>query len=245
VNVDAAYSRSARVYDDLCRHKDYAAATLVLREILQRVVPHAASLLDVACGTGRHLEHLRSHFRVEGLDLSPEMLQIARSRCPGIPFHEGSLVDFRLADTFDVVTCLFGSIGYALTLENLRRAFHTMAHHLKPGGVLVVEPWLTPDRFVSGRLVLDSVDDPDLKVARMYVTRREGRISVFESQYLVGRSEGVTHFTERQELGLFTDEEYRRALNRAGLDLVEIGNGPFGYGLFMGIRKKTATQMKG
>ena len=245
MNVDAAYSRSARVYDALCRHKDYAAATLVLREIMQRVVPHAASLLDVGCGTGRHLEHLRSHFRVEGLDNSPEMLEIARNRCPGIPFHEGTLVDFDCPDTFDVITCLFGSIGHAVTVTNLCRALRTMVRHLRPGGALIVEPWITPARFISGKLVLDSVDDPDLKVARIYVTRREGRISVFESQYLVGSSEGVTHFTERQELGLFTEEEYRRALNRAGLDLVEIGNGPFGYGLFMGIRKKTATQMKG
>lgn len=221
------------MYDALCRHKDYAAATVVLREILQRVVPHATSLLDVACGTGRHLEHLRSHYRVEGLDLSPEMLQIARSRCPGIPFHEGSLVDFRLADTFDVVTCLFGSIGYALTLENMRRAFHTMARHLKPGGVLVVEPWLSPDRFVSGRLVFDSVDDPDFKVARMYVTRREERISVFESDYLVASTQGVSYFKECEALGLFTEDEYRGVFVEAGLDVVEAAGDLFGYGLYV------------
>jgi SAM-dependent methyltransferase len=233
LNSDSAFRQSARVYDALCRHKDYAAATVVLREILQRVVPHATSLLDVACGTGRHLEHLRSHYRVEGLDLSPEMLQIARSRCPGIPFHEGSLVDFRLADTFDVVTCLFGSIGYALTLENMRRAFHTMARHLKPGGVLVVEPWLSPDRFVSGRLVFDSVDDPDFKVARMYVTRREERISVFESDYLVASTQGVSYFKECEALGLFTEDEYRGVFVEAGLDVVEAAGDLFGYGLYV------------
>jgi dTDP-3-amino-3,4,6-trideoxy-alpha-D-glucopyranose N,N-dimethyltransferase len=233
VNVDAAYSRSARVYDALCRHKDYAAATRALREILQRVVPHAASLLDVACGTGRHLEHLRNHFRVEGLDNSPEMLEIARNRCPGIPFHEGTLVDFRLPDTFDVVTCLFGSIGYALTVEDLQRAVDSMADHLNPAGVLVVEPWLTPERFVSGRLVFDSVDDPDLKVARMYVTRREERISMFESDYLVAATQGISHFKERQALGLFTEDEYRCVFVAAGLDVIETAGDLFGYGLYV------------
>jgi SAM-dependent methyltransferase len=233
VNVDAPYSQSARVYDALCRHKDYAAASLALRGILERAVPHAASLLDVACGTGGHLEHLRSHFRVEGLDFSPEMLEIARRRCPGTPFHEGTLVDFRLPDTFDVITCLFGSIGYALTLDHLHRAVESMAHHLEPAGALVVEPWLTPDRFVSGRLVFDSIDDPDLKVARMYVTRRDGRVSVFESDYLVASTQGVSHFKERQALGLFTEEEYRRAFAEAGLDVVDTGGDLFGYGLYV------------
>ena len=69
-----------------------------------------------------------------------------------------------------------------------------MVRHLRPVGAIIVEPWITPARFISGKLVLDSVDDPDLKVARIYLARREGsEISVFESQYLVGSSEGVTH----------------------------------------------------
>ena len=102
------------------------------------------------------------------------MLAIARQRCPGVPMHEASLVDFSLPRRFDVVTCLFGSIAYAGDIQNLRRAAQTMADHLEADGVLVVEPWLSPERFIAGRLVFDSVDDPDLKVARMYVTRREG-----------------------------------------------------------------------
>lgn len=74
------YGKSARVYDALCRHKDYATASSKLRDIVQRVTPDASSLLDVACGTGRHLEHLRRDFRVEGLDLSPDMCSRTVSR---------------------------------------------------------------------------------------------------------------------------------------------------------------------
>jgi SAM-dependent methyltransferase len=227
------FSTSAAVYDALLRHKDYAAACQALRTILGRVVPHAASLLDVGCGTGQHLSHLRDHFRVEGLDLSPEMLAIARRRCADITFHQGSFVDFCLPRRFDVVTCLFGSIGHCGTVSNLHRAVRSMANHLQPDGALALEPWITPDKFVDGKLVFDRVDDPDLKVARMYISRREGRTSVFESGYLVGSSSGVSHFIERQELGLFSDQEYRAAFLDAGLDVVETGD-LFGYGLYIG-----------
>jgi SAM-dependent methyltransferase len=228
-----AFTKSARLYDSLSGQKDYAAASATLRKVLRKVAPNAKSLLDVACGTGRHLQHLRDHFSVAGLDRSPEMLEVARQRCVGVPLYEGSLVGFRLSRTFDVVTCLFGSIGYARTTRNLNRAVRTMKRHLRSGGALVVEPWVTPDRFVSGKLVFDRVDEPDLKIARMYVTSREGRLSVFESDYLVCTADGVRHFRERQELGLFTDEEYRAAFLEAGLEIVDMQGDLFGYGLYV------------
>ena len=106
------FGQSARVYDALCRHKDYPSASAALCGIVDRLMPRASTLLDVGCGTGLHLSHLRERFNVEGLDLSQEMLEIARARCPGVPLHQGSLVEFSLGRRFDVVTCLFGSIAY-------------------------------------------------------------------------------------------------------------------------------------
>lgn len=232
------YERSAAVYDVLRRDKDYDTTSQTLRELIGRLVPGATSLLDVGCGTGRHLERLMADYRVEGVDLSAEMLKVAGRRCPGVPLHQGDFVEFRLDREFDVVCCLFGSIGYATTVDDLGRAIGSMARHVGPGGALIVEPWVTPERFIEGRLKFDSVDDPELAVARIYVTRREGRVSIFESDYLVGEPGGVTHFSEREELGLFTDEEYRYAFRAAGLSLVDLDPATelFGYGLYAGLR---------
>lgn len=231
--MTTAFGQSARVYDALNRHKDYAGASATLGALVDRLAPHASTLLDVGCGTGQHLSHLCGRLAVEGLDVSPQMLEVARARCPGVPFHEGSLVEFSLGRRFDIVTCLFGSIAYALDEAGLRRAALNLAEHLQPGGLTIVEPWLTPGRFVSGRLVLDTANDPDLKVARLYVTERQGDVSVFDSTYLVGTPDGVTSFRERQELGLFGDDVYRRAFSEAGLDVIDAEGDLFGYGLYV------------
>ena len=74
------FTRSARIYDAIYGGKDYAAASRRVHEHVQRVAPGARDLLDLGCGTGRHLEHLRDHYAVEGLDLSPELLAVARER---------------------------------------------------------------------------------------------------------------------------------------------------------------------
>ena len=54
-----------------------------------------------ACGTGRHLEYLRDRYDVEGLDISLELLTIARQRLPGIRLHHGDMTAFDLGKTFD------------------------------------------------------------------------------------------------------------------------------------------------
>ena len=58
---------------------------------------------------------------------------------------QGNMLDFDLGRQFDVVTCLFSSIGYVKTVPNMKRAVANMSRHLKPGGVLVLEPWFTPE----------------------------------------------------------------------------------------------------
>jgi SAM-dependent methyltransferase len=232
------YSESASVYDALSRHKDYAAAAATLTRILSGLVGSGASLLDVACGTGRHLEHLREHFQVAGLDRSEDMLRVARQRCPGIDLHRGDMRGFALDRQFDAITCLFGSIAYATTLEDLEYSLRNVVRHLRPGGALVIEPWLTPQRFISRRLVLDTADDPDLKVARAYVTRvDEGRVAVYDMQYLVVTAQGVRHFRDVERLGLFTHQEYLDVLRRSGISVRDSTGDLFGYGLFVGVRE--------
>jgi hypothetical protein len=101
--------------------------------------------------------------------------------------------------------------------------------------VVVVEPWFSPENFWVGKVTANFVDEPDLKIAWMYVSEREGRLSILNTHYLVARAEGVEHFTERHELGLFTHEEYREAFVQAGLEVHYDPTGLFGRGMYLGV----------
>ena len=224
------FTESAAFYDVLYNFVDYEAAVREIQAIVDQRAPQARSLLDVGCGTGRHLELLRERYEVEGLDLNPTMLELARERCPDVPFHEGDMADFSLGRRFDVVTCLFSSIGYVRTEERMRTAILSMRRHLNPGGLLLVEPWFTPEAYWTDTITFNVAERGDLKIAWMYTSEREGALSVLDIHYLVGRPAGIETFHERQELGLFTERQYLDALGDAGLEARHESDGPIGRG---------------
>jgi SAM-dependent methyltransferase len=236
------FTKSARFYDAVYSFKDYAAEAQKVDALIQERKPGARTLLDVACGTGKHLEHLRGGYEAEGLDLDPELLAIARERLPGIPLHEGDMTAFDLGRRFDAVVCLFSSIGYARTVVQLNRAVATMARHLEPGGVLVVEPWITPDAWQDDHLGAVFVDEPDLKIARVNLSERDGRLSRFVFHYLVLTSEGVERFEEPHELCLFTHDEYVAAFRAAGIEVEHDPEGLMGRGLYIGRAPAASTR---
>ncbi len=231
------FSKSAQFYDAIYSFKDYEAETAVITEIIDREKRSSGNrLLDVACGTGLHMEYLDRRFDVEGLDLDEEILVYARQRLPGKVFHHGDMSAFDLEDTFDVVICLFSSIGYIKTIEKLESAISCMAHHLVPGGVLIVEPWFTPDHWYPGSAHAKFIDEPELKIARVNTSYVDGRLSYFDMHYLIGTPEGTEHFVERHELGLFTIEEMKAAFAKAELQVAYEEEGLMGRGLYVGFR---------
>jgi SAM-dependent methyltransferase len=231
------FRRSARLYDAVyATMKDYRAEAERVHELVEARRPGARTLLDVACGTGAHLEHLARHYDVEGLDLDPDMLAVARERLPGVPLHEADMAAFELGRTFDAVVCLFSSIAYVRTLERLERAVASMAAHLEPGGVLVIEPWVLPEQWDARRLHAVFVDEPDLKIARMSVPPPLAREQTLEFHYLVATRDGIEHFTERHDIAMFTHDEYVGAVGAAGVRVEHDPDGLMGRGLYVGVR---------
>jgi SAM-dependent methyltransferase len=226
------FTKSATFYDAIfsAKGKNWETESEHFSGLVQQYKRSAGkTLLAVACGTGGHEQYL-------GLDIDPEMLAIARQRLPDVEFHCASMMDFALGRKFDVVMCLFSAIGYANTPEKLRQATLTMSDHLVPGGIVVVEPWLSPQQFRPGAVFSTFVDQPDLKVARINTNMVRGAQSIIEFHYLVGTPQGVEHFTELHELGLYTHEEYLEAFRGCGLDIHYEKDGLIGRGVYVGIR---------
>jgi ubiquinone/menaquinone biosynthesis C-methylase UbiE len=233
------FAESAEFYDALYSFKDYAAEAAQVHALIeQHKRAPGRTLLDVACGTGGHLVHLREHYRVEGVDIEAGMVAAARQKHPDIPFHQGDMLDFDLGRGFDVVTCLFSSVGYVKTVPRLRQAVANMGRHVLPGGLLIVEAWLAPEDALDKSVHALLVDEPELKIARLNVSRVVEGVMILDMHYLVATPEGVEYFSELHELALFEHEDYLGAFEAAGLLVVHYD--PVGWikrGVYVGRRE--------
>ena len=230
------FTKTASYYDALYEFKDYGLACSELQGLITKINPAASTLLDVGCGTGKHLAFLQHAFSVEGLDLDPGLLSVARERCPTVNFHEADMTGFSLGKTFDVVVSLFSSIGYVKTVANLNKAVRAMADHLAPGGLLLLEPWIYPGNYWVDRLTANFVDKPELKIAWMYKSALHELTSIFDIHYLVASPEGISTFTEKHTMGLWTDAEYRDSFLQAGITPTYDQKGFFGRGMYYGLK---------
>ena len=100
-------------------------------------------VLDVACGTGDMVVELQKHgCNVTGVDLSEEMMAIARQKAPEATYMLADAEQLPFSDgTFDAVTCAFGVRNFV----HLEQGLGEMLRVLKPGGTIVILELATPD----------------------------------------------------------------------------------------------------
>lgn len=226
------YGERADLYDRIYHFKDYAAETARLRAMLLAAgVPDGARVVEAACGTGNYLLPLSRHYAVEGFDLNPAMAARARRKVPGAVVREADMRDFALDAPADVLLCLFSSFGY-VEPERIPDAAACFFRAVRPGGLAVVEPWITPDESKPGHTVVQTYDGTTAKppeamrVVRAVTHLPEGRRSVFDFHWLVVTPAGVEHIVDHHELWQSTPDELLAAFRGAGFDATWIHPGP-------------------
>jgi SAM-dependent methyltransferase len=237
------YRELAEFYDRIYRPKDYRAEAEAVRKLAQRFGPRPQlRLLDVACGTGEHLRQLRKWYFVLGVDSSGAMIRLARAKLPGVPLRRAEMSQLRVAESVDVLTCLFSAIGYLPSEAALLRAFERFYRALRPGGIALIEPWLGPKEYHPGHMHLTEYRSREALIARMNVSSRRGAFSVMDMHYLIGDGRRVHHLVEPHQLRLTPTPRLLQLLRRAGFRArFRRRTWPGGRGLLLAVKPDPAS----
>src|SRR3989344_6863855 len=181
-----SYRDLAIYYDLIYSWKDYKKEAETIDKLIKKYnTSKGKELLEVACGTGKHLNHLNKKYHCTGIDYSKGMLSVAKKQLKKVTLKQANMINFNLQKKYDIITCLFSSIGYVKTYRNLKKTINTFARHLKPGGIIIIEPWFTNETFYAGRPHIDVAQNDKIKVARAVVSQVKGNISSMDMHYLI------------------------------------------------------------
>jgi SAM-dependent methyltransferase len=160
-------------------------------EIMMRFSPE--HVLELACGSGRiGLELLRcpGTFKLDGLDIAPEMLRAYQRKLEQEPdwvrqrvtLHEGSMTDYDLPHKgkYDLIFLPFNSICHLYEIDEQFAAFKRTYEHLAPGGRFIVDTFLPDFDYLSDALnrpshvyMEDEIDDPNGEFTMLLYSSRK------------------------------------------------------------------------
>jgi SAM-dependent methyltransferase len=221
------YSELAPWFHLLTHPKDYVEeADFTARAIDTAIEGEARTLLELGSGGGNNASHLKRHFECTLTDLSPEMLDLSRSLNPECEHIQGDMRTLRLGRTFDAVFA-HDAISYLTTEDDLRATIETAAAHARPGGAVVLTPDTTRERFRAGTETGGHDDEDGRSLRYLMWTHEPDAASSYEVDFAVllrepGEPTRVEY--DHHLLGVFSESTWRRFLEDAGLELVDISS---------------------
>jgi len=191
-------------------------------------------LLDIACGTGAQAVYLQDHFTVTGIDISDEMLDIAKNKVKNAAFINADMCDFHLNSQYDVILNLYGSIGHVESLENMQTSLKCVYKHLKPGGIFILTPWSTKESFNEALVCRTKTIDAS-GFCRMETVKRvsDDKIQI-DYHHLISDNLEVTYYQHANFITLFSESEYENSIEEAGFRILKrLQPGEFRMGAFV------------
>ncbi|MEO8765480.1 MAG: class I SAM-dependent methyltransferase [Ginsengibacter sp.] len=232
------FIESADIYDLVYSFKDYKKESEEITHIIKAKRPNCKAILDIASGTAEHHKYLKNNFELDGIDLNEKFIDIERQKNPNGSYTVADMSKFNLDKKYDVITCLFSSIGYLRSVASTVSALKCFNQHLYSDGFVILEPWFTAENSEAARIDMTSYDKADIKICRVSHSYPENEFSILHFSYLLGTlGQCLRQFEERHEVRRTSTEEMYNPFNEAGFDVTFDEKGLTGRGMYYGVKK--------
>lgn len=141
---DIRYTKLAKYYDLTHHFINYEQEVEFLNSAIKKYLPSAKHIFDIACGTGNYAISLaKKGYNVIGIDLSKEMLNIAKQKIKNTDFKVGftldDMRDLKFSSEFDVAYCLGLSFMELKTYDEINSSLQSIRRAIKPNGIFIFD----------------------------------------------------------------------------------------------------------
>lgn len=204
------------LYHILYKNRNQEEANLFMDNVIRHLEIDFGSILDLACGKGRHAYYLAEKgFDVVGLDLSKESIQYANTmyQLPNLEFYVHDMrLPFRI-NYFDYIFNLFTSLGYFDSLKENEKVFQSMHTGLKDNGYILID-------FMNTEKVIHNLvprERKDIDGYTFYI-RREVENGKIVKNIHIEKEDNVWMYKE--EVQVLMQHHFHTFLNNTGFTLV-------------------------
>jgi SAM-dependent methyltransferase len=219
--MGSAYSFIPEYYDFLLRHVDYERWYRYIRSVMFRFINDPRTVLEIGCGTGKFgAKFSRDDFTIYGMDLSLQMLRVAKPRARrNFSIFCGDVRNFALARSIDFIFSVHDTMNYLLSPNELFAAFTSVREAMHDESVFMFD--LTTEhnirRFFDGKITKHVRGKAEVVWENCY----DEASKIVQSILRVTRPDGSFKVeTHRQRI--YEQDEILPLLCDAGFDLLDI-----------------------
>ena len=222
------YSRFAyyydAIYDELC---DYEKDVELFLNIAQINMPEKiSSVIDLGCGTGKHLAILdKKGLKVAGIDLSKEMIALAEKRFKekgkNISLKSGNMKDLEVDQKFDLATSFFGSYGYLTDEKEAISLFKKIKE--KEVKLFIFEFWQSTqvnDGFKSWMKVKLGEAKEVIRISQSSFDEEKSVLKINFEFIVISTNEVIDRFTEVHNIKTYTFESITKLITEGGCEVL-------------------------
>lgn len=221
----------AYYYNSFYKDKDYKGEVEIVEQLIHKwggEEPHY--ILNLGCGTGRHdIEFAKKGYSVTGIDLSPQMVEVAKrnsGKGVAIGYEVADIRNYTAKRSYDVVASLFHVMSYQNSNKDITDAFCTAANAVKEDGIFVFDLWYGPGVLSDKPAVrFKTVEDDECVLYRIAVPIMHVEENVVDVNYQIFITDKKTGYVrlikEVHKMRYFFVPELRAYLQNAGFELLE------------------------
>jgi SAM-dependent methyltransferase len=228
-------SYHADVYEVIYKDKPYAKEALRIHNLITQFSPFKVQhLLELACGTGNHSRNLsRYGYSITATDINKDMVRVASNKLSVVPKLKVMQMDMlrfaKFEKPFDVIVCLFDSIGFVQTNENIISVFKNVRNNLRKEGLFIFEFWNAGAMLSSHeKMRVRKWTKEDIKIVRKSRTDLDYHNQLCRVNYEISvykNSKCIQKLTERHSNRFFLPQEMNSFLVSAGLTPLALFDG--------------------
>jgi len=219
------YSDLAWTWPIISPVEDYIEETELFSKLIREHSKiEVKTLLHIGCGGGHNDYTFKKHFKVTSLDISKDMLTLAKKLNPEVNYKYGDMRTIMLEEKFDAVTIL-DSVNYIKTAKDLQRTFITAYEHLKPGGVFLTFVEQIAGQFKRNNTTCSNHSQGDVEITFIenYYDPDPNDTS-YEATfiYLIRVGGKLEVRTDRHLCGIFKLETWLELLKATGFEVKQV-----------------------